>query len=134
MSQIIAREDEEVTEDCEKIKALLLKRYKLIPERFRQLFVNYNKAPENTWTDFAYEDHFLDEWSQLKIPEEFANKLDDFENVREDRKMETSWRDQPGERFTYDCEEQRNTADCKFRSSPVKEEKYRAPRREQCKD
>ncbi|GBL74557.1 hypothetical protein AVEN_157420-1 [Araneus ventricosus] len=143
MSQIIAREDEEVTEDYEKIKALLLKRYKLTPERFRQLFVNHNKAPENTWTDFVYEsklkkkvsaeiyDHFLDEWSQLKIPEEFANKLDDFENVRADRKMETSWRNQPGERFTYDCKEQRNTADCKFCSSPVKEEKYRAPRREQ---
>ncbi|GBO30175.1 hypothetical protein AVEN_31262-1 [Araneus ventricosus] len=55
MSQIIAREDEEVTEDYEKIKALLLKRYKLTSERFRQLFVNHNKAPENTWTDFAYE-------------------------------------------------------------------------------
>ncbi|GBO30621.1 hypothetical protein AVEN_164816-1 [Araneus ventricosus] len=48
MSQIISREDEEVTEDYEKIKALLLKRYKLTPERFRQLFVNHNKAPENT--------------------------------------------------------------------------------------
>ncbi|GBM88590.1 hypothetical protein AVEN_197638-1 [Araneus ventricosus] len=122
MSQIIVREDEEVTEDYEKIKSLLLTRYKLTPERFRQLFVNQNKAPENTWTDFAYE---------LKIPEDFANKLDDFENVRADRKKETSWRDQPGERFTYGCEEQRNTADYKFRSSPVKEEKYRAPRREQ---
>ncbi|GBO01391.1 hypothetical protein AVEN_153778-1 [Araneus ventricosus] len=53
MSQIIAREDEEVTEDYEKIKALLLKRYKLTPERFRQLFVNHNKAPENTWTEFV---------------------------------------------------------------------------------
>ncbi|GBL83642.1 hypothetical protein AVEN_201946-1 [Araneus ventricosus] len=169
MSQIIAREDEEVAEDYEKIKSLLLKRYKLTPERFRQLFVNHNKSPENTWTDFVYEvknyfhewirkvnvksfeelsnliiteqikkkvsaeiyNHFLDEWSQLKIPEEFANKLDDFENVRADRKMETSWRDQPGERFTYACEEQRNTADCKFRSSQVKGEKYLAPRREQ---
>ncbi|GBM51336.1 hypothetical protein AVEN_69309-1 [Araneus ventricosus] len=169
MSQIIATEDEEVTEDYEKIKALLLKTYKLTPERFRQLFVNHNKAPENTRTDFTYEvknyfqewirglnvktfeelsnviiteqirkkvsaeiyDHFLDECSQLKIPEEFSKKLDDFENVPADRKMESSWRDQPGERFTYDFEEQRNTADCKFRSSPVKEEKYRAPRREQ---
>ncbi|GBN26268.1 hypothetical protein AVEN_108193-1 [Araneus ventricosus] len=45
--------------------------------------------------------------------------------------METSWRDQPGERFTYGCKEQRNTADYKFHSSPVKEEKYRVPRREQ---
>ncbi|GBM45677.1 hypothetical protein AVEN_237915-1 [Araneus ventricosus] len=73
-----------------------------------------------------------DEWSQLKIPEEFANKLDDFENVRADRKIkETSWRDQPGERYTFECKEQRNTTNCKFRPSPVKEEKYRAPRREQ---
>ncbi|GBO25909.1 hypothetical protein AVEN_32217-1 [Araneus ventricosus] len=32
MSQIIAREDEEVTEDYEKIKALLLKRYQLTPK------------------------------------------------------------------------------------------------------
>ncbi|GBM19977.1 hypothetical protein AVEN_77903-1 [Araneus ventricosus] len=48
-------------------------------------------------------DHFLDEWWQLKIPEEFANKLDDFENVRTDRKIkESSWRDHPGDRYRYD--------------------------------
>ncbi|GBM57954.1 Retrovirus-related Pol polyprotein from transposon 17.6 [Araneus ventricosus] len=170
MSQIIPREDEEVTEDYEKIKTLLLKRYKLTPERFRQLFVNHNKAPENTWTDFVYEvknyfhewirgvnvktfeelsnliiteqikkkvsaeiyDHFLDEWSQLKIPEEFANKLDDFENVRTDRKIkETSWRYHPGDRYRYDSEEQRKVTNRKFRPSPVNEERYRTSRREQ---
>ncbi|GBM31209.1 hypothetical protein AVEN_193341-1 [Araneus ventricosus] len=48
MPQIIAREDEEVTEDYEKIKALLLKRYKLTPERFRQLFMNHDKGKSTT--------------------------------------------------------------------------------------
>ncbi|GBM95718.1 hypothetical protein AVEN_116124-1 [Araneus ventricosus] len=160
----------EVTEKMIKpqiIKAIMASEH--FEEQLVSNMLEEEEAPENTWTDFAYEvknyfqgwirglnvktfeelsnviiteqikkkvsaeiyDHFLDEWSQLKIPEKFANKLDDFENVRADRKMETSWRDQPGERFTYDCKEQRNTADCKFCSSPVKEEKYRAPRREQ---
>ncbi|GBM05428.1 hypothetical protein AVEN_94730-1 [Araneus ventricosus] len=45
--------------------------------------------------------------------------------------METSWRDQPEDRFTYEREGQRNKTNCKFRSSPVKEEKKRAPRKEQ---
>ncbi|GBN65434.1 hypothetical protein AVEN_171142-1 [Araneus ventricosus] len=99
MSQIIEREDEEVTEDYEKIKALLLKRYKLTPER-----TDKKKVSAEIY------DHFLDEWSQLKIPEEFSNKLDDFENVRTDRKIkETSWRDHPGDRYRYDSEEQRKT-------------------------
>ncbi|GBM57714.1 hypothetical protein AVEN_222557-1 [Araneus ventricosus] len=79
MSQIIAREDEEVTEDYEKIKALLLKRYKLTPERFRQLFVNHNKSPENTWTDFVYEvKNYFHEWfrgSNVKTFEELSNLI-----------------------------------------------------------
>ncbi|GBM57634.1 Gypsy retrotransposon integrase-like protein 1 [Araneus ventricosus] len=118
MSQIIAREDEEVTEDYEKIKTLLLKRYKLTPERFRQLFVNHNKAPENTWTDFVYEvKNYFHEWIRgvnVKTFEELSNLI-----ITEQIKKR------------YDSEEQRKVTNRKFRPSPVNEERYRTSRREQ---
>lgn len=55
IAQIIAREAEEVAQDYEQVKQLLLKRYKLTPEKFRQLFMKHVKGHESTWTDFAYE-------------------------------------------------------------------------------
>ncbi|GFU44053.1 uncharacterized protein TNCV_4963641 [Trichonephila clavipes] len=39
----------------EHVKDLLLKRFKLTPEKFRQLFVTHQKAPERTWIDFYHE-------------------------------------------------------------------------------
>ncbi|GFV23955.1 retrovirus-related Pol polyprotein from transposon 297 [Trichonephila clavipes] len=52
---IIARESEELASDYDHVKALLLKRFKLSPEKFRQLFVKHQKNPETTWDDFYYE-------------------------------------------------------------------------------
>jgi len=98
----------------------LLKRYKLTPEKFRQLFFRHTKGTDATWYDFAYEvrnyfeqwidglkietfedlcdlmiteqikrkvpaeikEHFIDQWSQFKTPEEIVDKLEDYENVR----------------------------------------------------
>ncbi|GFY28831.1 SCAN box domain-containing protein [Trichonephila clavipes] len=52
---IITRESEELASDYDHVKALLLKRFKLSPEKFRQLFVKHQKNPETTWDDFYYE-------------------------------------------------------------------------------
>ncbi|GFT15622.1 retrovirus-related Pol polyprotein from transposon 412 [Trichonephila clavipes] len=52
---IIVRESEELASDYDHVKALFLKRFKLSPEKFRQLFVKHQKNPETTWDDFYYE-------------------------------------------------------------------------------
>ncbi|GFV95867.1 uncharacterized protein TNCV_1729171 [Trichonephila clavipes] len=55
VSHIIAREPDDKANSYEHVKDLLLKRFKLTPEKFRQLFVSHQKAPERTWIDFYYE-------------------------------------------------------------------------------
>ncbi|GFW35825.1 homeotic protein female sterile [Trichonephila clavipes] len=52
VSHIIAREPDDKANSYEHVKDLLLKRFKLTPEKFRQLFVTHQKAPERTWIDF----------------------------------------------------------------------------------
>ncbi|GFV18429.1 uncharacterized protein TNCV_4774021 [Trichonephila clavipes] len=54
VSHIIVREPEDKANSYEH-KDLLLKRFKLISEKFRQLFVTHQKAPERTWIDFYHE-------------------------------------------------------------------------------
>ncbi|GFU62636.1 peptidase A2 domain-containing protein [Trichonephila clavipes] len=46
---------EEHASDYDHVKALLLKRFKLSPEKCRQLFVKHQNNPETTWDDFYYE-------------------------------------------------------------------------------
>ncbi|GFT63505.1 uncharacterized protein TNCV_869871 [Trichonephila clavipes] len=55
ISHIIAREPDDKANSYEHIKDLLLKRFKLTPEKFRQLFVTHQKVPERTWIDFYHE-------------------------------------------------------------------------------
>ncbi|GBN36482.1 hypothetical protein AVEN_219947-1 [Araneus ventricosus] len=55
IAQLVAREDVGISRDFEKVKSLLLKRYKLTAEKFRQLFSKHCKSPIATWKDFAYE-------------------------------------------------------------------------------
>ncbi|GFY19070.1 homeotic protein female sterile [Trichonephila clavipes] len=55
VSHIIAREPDDKANSYEHVKDLLLKRLKLTPEKFRQLFVTHQKAPERTWIDFYHE-------------------------------------------------------------------------------
>ncbi|GFU46153.1 HTH_Tnp_Tc3_2 domain-containing protein [Trichonephila clavipes] len=55
VSHIIAREPDDKANSYEHVKDLLLKRFKLTPEKFRQLFVTHQKAPERTWIDFHHE-------------------------------------------------------------------------------
>lgn len=67
--QIIAQEPEQLTADYNFVKTLLLKRFKLSPEQFRQKFSFHRKEVNVSWRDFAYQlNHYFDEWiSGLKI-------------------------------------------------------------------
>ncbi|GFV43867.1 homeotic protein female sterile [Trichonephila clavipes] len=69
VSHIIAREPDDKANSYEHIKDLLLKRFKLTPEKFRQLFVTHQKAPEETWIDFYHElNTYFDGWiDELKL-------------------------------------------------------------------
>ncbi|GFW35364.1 retrovirus-related Pol polyprotein from transposon 412 [Trichonephila clavipes] len=61
--QFIAREPEEHAENYDYVKKLLLKRFKLSPEFFRQKFVQHQKKSDSTWKDFTFEiTNYLDEW------------------------------------------------------------------------
>ncbi|GFX82513.1 uncharacterized protein TNCV_2166611 [Trichonephila clavipes] len=77
VSHIIAREPDDKANSYEHVKDLLLKRFKLTPEKFRQLFVTHQKAPERTWIDFYYElNTYFNGWIDgLKI--DTFNKLSD---------------------------------------------------------
>ncbi|GFV68333.1 retrovirus-related Pol polyprotein from transposon 17.6 [Trichonephila clavipes] len=55
VNNIIAREPEKQASDCEHIKEVLLKRFKLSMEKFRQLPVKTQKNSEATWYDFYHE-------------------------------------------------------------------------------
>ncbi|GFW71011.1 uncharacterized protein TNCV_191021 [Trichonephila clavipes] len=55
VSHIIAREPDDKANSYEHVKDLLLKRFKLTPEKFRQLFFTHQRAPERTWIDFYHE-------------------------------------------------------------------------------
>ncbi|GBM30603.1 hypothetical protein AVEN_27632-1 [Araneus ventricosus] len=63
ISHIIARESDEKANDYDHVKELLLKRFKLTPEKCRQLFSTHQKAYNNTWTDFYHElTTYFDGW------------------------------------------------------------------------
>ncbi|GFT13467.1 peptidase A2 domain-containing protein [Trichonephila clavipes] len=55
ITQLIAREPEQETRDYDHVRSLLLKRFKLTPEKFRQLFVTHQKSSDKTWRDFYQE-------------------------------------------------------------------------------
>ncbi|GFU20215.1 retrovirus-related Pol polyprotein from transposon 17.6 [Trichonephila clavipes] len=55
INNIIAREPEEQASDYEHIKEVLLKRFKLSAEKFRQLLIKTQKNSEATWYDFYHE-------------------------------------------------------------------------------
>ncbi|GFW60959.1 uncharacterized protein TNCV_4871701 [Trichonephila clavipes] len=77
VSHITAREPDDKANSYEHVKDLLLKRFKLTPEKFRQLFVTHQKASERTWIDFYHElNTYFNGWIDgLKI--DTFNKLSD---------------------------------------------------------
>ncbi|GBN05866.1 hypothetical protein AVEN_121120-1 [Araneus ventricosus] len=63
VAQLIAREPDEIANDYGEVKKILLKRYKLTTEKFRQTFFMHNKNLGSTWKNFAYElRSFFNEW------------------------------------------------------------------------
>ncbi|KAF8785780.1 Transposon Tf2-9 polyprotein like [Argiope bruennichi] len=52
---LIPRQDEENSQDYRKVKEMLLKRYRLTANRFRQLFSQHKKSPDRTWRAFYFE-------------------------------------------------------------------------------
>ncbi|GBO44172.1 hypothetical protein AVEN_8042-1 [Araneus ventricosus] len=63
VAQLIGREPDEIANDYGEVKKILLKRYKLTPEKFRQKFFIHNKNLGSTWKIFAYElRSFFNEW------------------------------------------------------------------------
>ncbi|GFV96516.1 uncharacterized protein TNCV_1999681 [Trichonephila clavipes] len=55
ITQLIAREPEQKARDYDHGRSLLLKRFKLTPEKFRQLFVTHEKSSDKTCRDFYQE-------------------------------------------------------------------------------
>ncbi|GFX51317.1 retrovirus-related Pol polyprotein from transposon 17.6 [Trichonephila clavipes] len=61
--QFIARKPEEQAENYDYVKKLLLKRFKLSPEVFRQKICPTPEKSDSTWKDFTFEiTNYLDEW------------------------------------------------------------------------
>ena len=53
--QMIMREPEEQSESYDYVKSLLLKRYKLSPEKFRQLFYSHENTAGKSWKKYYHE-------------------------------------------------------------------------------
>ncbi|GFT31463.1 uncharacterized protein TNCV_608811 [Trichonephila clavipes] len=98
VSHIIAREPDDKANSYEHVKDLLLKRFKLTPEKFRQLFATHQKAPERTWIDFYHElntyfngwEYYLDEWANMNSLVQLAEKLEEFEDFKRTLKQKSS--------------------------------------------
>ncbi|XP_046401748.1 uncharacterized protein LOC124167777 [Ischnura elegans] len=54
IAELIAREPEEAANNFDYVKTLLLERFKLSSEKFRQLFFNNLKTAETSWKEFTY--------------------------------------------------------------------------------
>ncbi|GFV58173.1 retrovirus-related Pol polyprotein from transposon opus [Trichonephila clavipes] len=97
ITQLIARESEDKFDNYDYIKGVLLKRFKMSPETFRQKFMKHQRIPARSWRDFVFEitsyfeewldgmeirEHFVDEWARFYEPSVLADKLDGYESVR----------------------------------------------------
>ncbi|GBO01592.1 hypothetical protein AVEN_157293-1 [Araneus ventricosus] len=90
MSQLIARQSEEVSNDYSHIKKLLLKRYAFSAEQFRQKLNNHTKSAESNWTDFLNEiRNYFEEWLKCLEVKIFA-ELNDL-IVNEQIKRRVPW-------------------------------------------
>ncbi|GFW38055.1 retrovirus-related Pol polyprotein from transposon 297 [Trichonephila clavipes] len=69
IAQLIAREDEDDAQNYEKVKEMLLKRFRVSGDRFRQYFSQKKKNPDSTWGDFYFElSSYFEGWiKELKI-------------------------------------------------------------------
>ncbi|GFY15667.1 uncharacterized protein TNCV_1283151 [Trichonephila clavipes] len=154
VSHIIAREPDDKANCYEHVKDLLLKRFKLTPEKFRQLFVTHQKAPERTWIDFYHELNtyfngwidglkidtfnkiYLDEWAHMNSPVQLAEKLEEFEDFKRTLKQKSSSPFVKKQEFRFTEKNRRyeapgkfeyNRKDKKFPASTNYKKHYEAP-------
>ncbi|GFX52434.1 retrovirus-related Pol polyprotein from transposon 297 [Trichonephila clavipes] len=123
VSNLITKESFADAQDYYKVKQILLKRFKLSAEKFRQMFSRHTKDPVKTWRDFYfdlqtyfdgwlkeskvttleelkdlivadqikkktpqdYKDHFLDQWCNWNNPLQLVDKLDSYEEVKNNK-------------------------------------------------
>ncbi|GFW43461.1 transposon Ty3-I Gag-Pol polyprotein [Trichonephila clavipes] len=100
IAQLIAREDEDDAQNYEKVKEMLLKRFRVTGDRFRQYFSQQKKNPDSTCLIIAdqikrktpanIKEHFLDIWADLNDPLELAEKLDAYDNLRPEMKSNSN--------------------------------------------
>ncbi|GFV34247.1 uncharacterized protein TNCV_991681 [Trichonephila clavipes] len=69
VTSLIARYPEEKCRDFSHIRGMLLQRFKLTAEKFRELFSRHRKSPNGTWKDFYFEIRaYFEGWlNELKI-------------------------------------------------------------------
>ena len=73
----MSKEPDPASNDYDHVKNLLLKRFKLTTEEFRQKFLSHKKQQSANWRDFAFElRSYFDEWIQ-------GMNVDNFENLKE---------------------------------------------------
>ncbi|GFU56901.1 transposon Tf2-8 polyprotein [Trichonephila clavipes] len=68
-TSLIAREPDEKCRDYSHIRGMLLQRFKLTAEKFRELFSRHRKSPNGTWKDYYFEIRaYFEGWlKELKI-------------------------------------------------------------------
>ncbi|GFT83162.1 uncharacterized protein TNCV_2129741 [Trichonephila clavipes] len=69
IATFIARESDDEAQDYVHVKEMLLRRFKLSAEKFRQLFRQHKKVQEDTWRDYYFEiKSYFEGWlDKLKI-------------------------------------------------------------------
>ncbi|GFW19149.1 uncharacterized protein TNCV_254761 [Trichonephila clavipes] len=69
VTSLITREPEEKCRDYSHIRGMLLQRFKLTAEKFRELFSRHRKSPNGTWKDYYFEiREYFEGWlNELKM-------------------------------------------------------------------
>ncbi|GBL98384.1 hypothetical protein AVEN_187723-1 [Araneus ventricosus] len=66
VAQLISREPDEIANYHNEVKNILLKRYKLTPEKIRQKFFTHNKNVGSTWKNFTWKKFFNERVNGVK--------------------------------------------------------------------
>lgn len=79
VANLIAKESINESQDYKQTKQILLKRFKLSAEKFRQMFAQHKKDPDSTWRDFYFDlQNYFDGWlkeSKVSTFEELKNLI-----------------------------------------------------------
>ncbi|GFT56009.1 uncharacterized protein TNCV_3116951 [Trichonephila clavipes] len=96
ITSLIAREPEEILRDYSHIREMLLQRFKLTAEKFRELFSLHRKSPNGTWKDYYFEIRAYFEGWLNKL------KIDSFDGLKNCRLMIAN---QMKKRWSPECKE-----------------------------